>query len=124
VTSQRRAEQHARDLAEHFRFAIHAGGLGTWRWDLATGDTAWDERLEALFGLRPGGFDGSFDSYVARLHPADREMVLARVQDAVATKSSYRVEHRVLWPDGTVHWIAAAGGVTVDEHDVVTGTIG
>nr|MBA3908113.1 SpoIIE family protein phosphatase [Pseudonocardiales bacterium] len=92
--------------------------------DMATGETRWDERLEALFGLPPGGFDGSFDSYVAQLHPADRDWVLATVQDAVATRSSYRVEHRVLWPNGTDRWIAAAGGVTVDEHDVVTGTIG
>ncbi len=124
VTAQRQAEQHARELTEHFRFAIQAGGLGTWRWDMATGETTWDERLEALFGLPPGGFDGSFESYTSRLHPADRERVLAAVEDAVATRSSYRVEHRVVWPDGSDHWIAAAGGVTLDEHDVVTGTIG
>lgn len=36
----------------------------------------------------------------------------------------YRVEHRVVWPDGTIHWIAGAGGVTLDDHGDVAGTVG
>ena len=56
VTDLRVAEQRTRDLTEHFRAALEAGGLGTWRWDMATGETVWDARLEALFGLSPGGF--------------------------------------------------------------------
>jgi PAS domain S-box-containing protein len=124
VGEQRRAEQQVRDLSEHFRLALQAGGLGTWRWDLASGATVWDERLEALFGLGPGEFDGSFDSYVSKLHPDDRDGVLRTVADAVESKSTYRVEHRIVWPDGTVHWIIGAGGVTLDEHGEVTGTVG
>jgi PAS domain S-box-containing protein len=124
VGEQRRAEQQVRDLSEHFRLALRAGGLGTWRWDMASGATAWDERLEALFGLGAGEFDGSFDAYVSKLHPDDRDGVLRAVADAVESKSAYRVEHRVIWPDGTVHWIIGAGGVTLDEHGEVTGTVG
>lgn len=120
----RAVEQQARDVTEHFRAALDAGGLGTWRWDLATGVTVWDERLEALFGLPPGGFDGTYDTYVSMLHPDDRASVIAIVEEAVRTKSRYRTEHRVVWPDGTVHWITGAGGVTVDDRGVVTGTVG
>ncbi len=124
VGELRRAEQDGRDLVDHFRLAVEAGGLGTWRWDMTTGDTVWDERLESLFGLTSGGFDGSFDTYVSMLHPDDREGVLRNVAEAVESKSIYRVEHRVVWPDGSIHWIAGAGGVTVDENGDVTGTVG
>src|SRR5690606_4388755 len=124
VGELRRADQQARDLHDHFRVALEAGGLGTWRWDMASGDTVWDERLHALFGLAPGDFDGSFDAFVALLHPDDREGVLSSIANAVERKSMYRVEHRVVWPDGTTHWIAGAGGVTLDEHGDVTGTVG
>ena len=124
VGELRRADQRARDLHDHFRVALEAGGLGTWRWNMASGHTVWDERLEALFGLAPGGFDGSFDTFVALLHPDDRDGVLGSIANAVEGKSIYRVEHRVVWPDGTVHWIAGAGGVTLDEHGDVTGTVG
>lgn len=124
VNELRLADQRARDLTDHFRLALEAGGLGTWRWDLASGNTAWDERLESLFGLAAGEFDGTFDTYVSLLHPDDRDDVFRNVADAVESKSVYRVEHRVVWPDGTTHWIAGAGGVTVDEHGQVTGTVG
>jgi len=124
VTERRAAEQVARDLADHFRLALRAGGLGTWRWDMQTGHTSWDERLHQLFGVEPGSFDGTFEAYVALLHPDDREGVLARVDEAVRDRSTYRVEHRVVWPDGSVHWITGAGGVVLDEAGQVTGTIG
>ena len=124
LTERRRADQAARDLADHFRLALDAGGLGTWRWDMRTGQTTWDERLEALFGLEPGTFDGTFESYVALLHPDDRDAVLARVDEAVRDRTTYRVEHRVRWRDGSVHWIAGAGGVITDDAGDVVGTMG
>jgi PAS domain S-box-containing protein len=124
VTELRVAEQRTRDLTEHFRAALEAGGLGTWRWDMATGETVWDTRLEALFGLSPGTFDGTFDMYVSLLHPDDRDSVLSTVRGAVETKSSYRVEHKVVWRDGSVHWITGVGAVTLDEAGDVTGTVG
>ena len=124
VTGLRRTEQQAREMTERVRLAIDAGQMGTWRWDLFTGATVWDERLEAIFGFSPGRFDGTFDSYVACLHPDDRESVLAAVRSAVEHKASYRVEHRIVWPDGSIHWISGAGGVIVDEYGSVTGTVG
>jgi PAS domain S-box-containing protein len=86
VSEARLADQRARDLFDHFRLALDAGGLGTWRWDMISGATVWDERLESLFGLAPGGFDGSFDAYVGLLHPDDRDSVLRTVADAVESK--------------------------------------
>lgn len=124
VGDLRIAEQRTRDLSDQFRLALEVGGLGTWRWDLASGETVWDERLETLFGIGVGSFDGSFDTYVSLLHPDDRESVLANIEEAVRTKSTYLVEHRVVWPDGSVHWIAGVGGVTLDEDGNVTGTVG
>ena len=124
VGARRDAEQQARDLSEHFHSALEAGGLGTWRWDMTTGETVWDARMEALFGLAPGEFDGTFDTYVSMLHPDDRESILDAVARAVESKSTYRVEHRAVWPDGAVRWIAGVGGVTLDESGAVTGTVG
>jgi len=124
VAEQRLLEQRAADLTERLRLALDAGGLGTFRWDMTTGVTEWDERLEALYGLEPGGFDGTFDGYVSLLHPDDRTEVLQTVNEAVAEKRAYIVEHKVVWPDGTIHWLEGSGQVTVDSEGVVTGTIG
>ncbi len=40
------------------------------------------------------------------------------------TRTRYRTDHRIVWPDGTCHWIAGVGGVTVDDRGVATGTVG
>lgn len=124
VTEERLLQQRAADLTDHLRLALDAGGLGTWRWDLASGLTYWDTKMEALFGVEPGGFGGSFDAWVALLHPEDVERTVRTVEEAVRTRSPYTVEHRVLWPDGRVHWLLGAGQVTLDAVGEVTGTIG
>ena len=124
MTERRRLEYQSRELADHLRLAIDAGELGTFRWDMASGVTTWDTTLERLFGLEPGEFDGTFDAWVALLHPDDAEHVLAIVDDAVATKGTYEVDHRVVWPDGSVHWLQGRGKVTLDDQGNVTGTIG
>ena len=124
VSEQRLLEQRAADLTEHLRLALEAGELGTFRWDMATGETRWDTRLEALFGLAPGEFDGTFETWVSMLHPDDRSDVLRTLDEAVASKQRYTIEHRVVWPDRTIRWLQGAGQVTLDERGNVIGTIG
>jgi PAS domain S-box-containing protein len=124
VTDQRTMEQANADLMEHLRLAIEAGQFGTFRWDMATGATEWDEKLEALFGLPPGGFDGTFEGWVALLHPEDRDEVLAVIEDAVEQGARYTVRHRVVWPDGSTRWVEGSGQTTFDASGAVTGTIG
>lgn len=124
VTEQRLLEQRTADLTEHLLLALEAGGLGTFRWDLPSGTTTWDEKLESLFGLAPGTFGGTFDAWIDLLHPDDVEHVLAVIDAAVQSKDRYTVQHRVIWPDGTVHWLQGAGQVTLDDHGQPTGAIG
>ena len=124
VTEQRVLEQRAADLAKHLDLALEAGGLGTFRWDIATGATEWDARTEAQFGFAPGSFDGTYETWAKAIPPDDRDSVLRRVADAVEAGGAYSVEHRVVWSDGSVHWLHGAGHVTVDEAGTVTGTIG
>ena len=114
----------ARELAEHLRLALDAAGLGTFRWDRATGAVTWDERMEELFGFAPGTFDGTYESYLSAIHPEDRPLTVATVQEAMRTGEAYRVEHRVVLADGTIRWISGAGKPTLDADGVPNGAIG
>jgi PAS domain S-box-containing protein len=104
--------------------ALEAAELGTWTWDMASATTVWDARLEALHGLPPGGFGGTFDDWVAALYPDDRAECLRRVERALADPGPYVLLHRCIWPDGSMHWIECRGRVTVDADGAPTGTIG
>ena len=109
---------------QQLRLALSAGRLGTWRWDMATGHTEWDATLEQLFGVAPGAFDGTFDAWIALLHPDDVAASMAVLDRAVADRQPYDIEHRVVWADGSTHWLRGRGQVITDEHGTVTGTIG
>jgi PAS domain S-box-containing protein len=124
ITGDLRTERALVESRDTLSRALEAGRFGTWRWDMATGTVDWDEQLEAIFGLPPGGFDGTFETYQSLLHPEDREMILATVNEAVATKSNYDLEHRVVWPDGSVHWLEGRGSVVLDAAGEVLGTVG
>ncbi|MGZ4129854.1 MAG: GAF domain-containing protein [Actinomycetota bacterium] len=110
--------------AEQARLALEASRMGTWRWSMATNEVVWDEALEALYGLPPGGFDRRYETYLSLIHPDDRETSVATIQASIAGGGEHRVEHRVLWPDGSVHWVEGWGRVTRNADGEVDGLIG
>lgn len=124
MTEIREAEAVAAASERRLRLAHEAAQLGSWHWDMASGVTVWDEQLEAIYGLPPGGFDGTFEAWEATLHPDDHDHMMAIVQDAIAERSSYVLRNRIFWPDGTVRWIEAHGSVITDDQGNPTGTIG
>lgn len=124
ISAERRLQQELRTTRDEQRLALSAGRLGILRWDRETGGVTVDATAEALLGLEPGTFDGSFDSWLAMLHPDDRERVRIMLDRAVETRGSYDLEYRVIWPDGSIHWLQGMGQVTLDEEGNVTGRIG
>ena len=114
-----------RTVAEdRLALALEAAELGTWTWDMASGCTIWDARLEAMHGLAPGGFGGTYDDWLEALYPDDRAECVERVERALADPGPYILLHRTAWPDGSLHWIECRGCVTVDGAGAPTGTIG
>lgn len=107
--SRRRTEQQLQETQRQHMLALHAGRMGTWRWDTRTGLATWSEVQESLFGLPPGAYDGSETMFLQALHPEDRQGVQEAIQHALATGQDYQREYRVRWPDESEHWLAAQG---------------
>lgn len=94
-------EAHLRD---HLGLALEAGGLGAWEWRLGSGTVVWDQTLEAIYGLPPGGFDGTIETYRALIHPDDRESAASVAAEARRAGRRYETEHRIIRADGLVRW--------------------
>jgi len=124
VSERRSLEAMVRQDSERLRSAFATARMGAWSWDAATNIVAWDEHMEARYGLSPGTFGGTFEEYVARVHPDDRDAVVQGVADVQDTAGDLMSEHRVVWPDGTVHWIEARGKALRDENGVFLGMVG
>jgi len=84
--------------------------------DYRTGVLRWSEILESQYGLHPGTFGGTFEAFVERIHPDDRESVTETVGKAVKAGADFSTQHRTLWPDGTVRWLSGAGRIHLGEH--------
>lgn len=106
---ERLNQQLARENAELLRMAPSAAQMGMWNRNLVTQKIKWSPDHEQLFGLAPGIFDGKHETFEACLHPDDREPVNQAVQQAIKNNSLYQQEFRVVWPDGSIHWIEARG---------------
>jgi two-component system cell cycle sensor histidine kinase/response regulator CckA len=101
------ADGTAMDLAQR---ALAAARVGTWEWDMATGHVTWSEQVAPIFGLAPGAFAGNFDAYLALLPEADRADVARALERATHDGSdAYEIEHRIVWADGSVHWVEGRG---------------
>jgi len=124
LTEERRLQTELRASRDEQRLALAAGRLGVLRWDRETTEVTLDETAERLLGLPPGVFDGTYESWAAQVHPEDRDRVLAMLDRAVEVRGSYDLEYRVIWPDGSIHWLQGRGQVTLDDDGRVTGRIG
>jgi GAF domain-containing protein/PAS domain-containing protein len=112
------------DRATQLSRSLRAGRMGTWTWDRVAGTVEWDTELEQLFGLPPGGFDGTFEAWRERIDERDRDRITAAIDAAVAAKGQFRFDHRCVWPDGSIHWIEGLGDVIVNSEGAVTGAFG
>ncbi|MBL8670487.1 MAG: PAS domain S-box protein [Alphaproteobacteria bacterium] len=88
--------------------------IGTWDWSIRTGDLFWSEGIPPLFGHAPGELETSYENFVAAVHPDDRGKVEHAVKACIDGVASYDIEHRVVWPDGSVHWLREQGDVVRD----------
>ena len=104
-----------RESAERLRLALEASQTGTWDWNFHSRKLSWDEYMFPQFGLRRAEFADTYEAFLKCVHPDNREQVNRAIASAVQQKSEFNLEFRVLWPDGTVHDIAARGKAFYDD---------
>ncbi|WP_182113786.1 MULTISPECIES: SpoIIE family protein phosphatase [unclassified Actinotalea] len=91
--------------------ALAAADVGTFEWDLATGQLHWDDRMLRLFGYTRQEFRGSVAQFKARLHPDDRPVVGRTVQRAVDARGEVELDCRVVVPGRAMRWLTVRGHV-------------
>ncbi len=113
-TGRKQTVEALRESEERLQLAQHVARVGTFEWNIQTGVNKWTPELEAMYGLEPGGFPGTEEAWERLVHPGDRPQVVRRVNEAME-KGGFEGEWRVVWPDGTVHWLYGRAFVFKDE---------
>ncbi len=117
VTDRKNTEQSNFQLKERLRRGQMYANVGTWEWVIQTGELFWSERIAPLFGYGQGELETTYDNFIAAVHPEDRQKVINAVNDCVYNGKKYEIEHRVVWPDGTVRWLLEKGAVQKDANN-------
>lgn len=109
ITAAKDAEAAQRGSEERLRSAIEVALVGTWDWNLLTGQVSWSDEHFRMMGYGVNAVDPSYEAWIARVHPDDQDAVEQALREARDGKSEYVREFRSLHPDGSVHWLSARG---------------
>jgi PAS domain S-box-containing protein len=117
ITERRKAEQALREQRALLAEAQSLAGLGCWEWDPASGRVTWSDELYEIYGVQRGVFEPSFENYLERVHPQDRERVGALVAAALRDPhgGGFAFEERIVRPAGEVRELRSHGEVVRDE---------
>jgi PAS domain S-box-containing protein len=106
VVEQVRLATALQESEARARIAQQAAHWGVFEYDCLTGKNYWSPELEALYGLEPGTFEGTYEGWRRRLHPEDHDAADKAMEEAYET-GEYSRDFRVVWDDGSVHWLFA-----------------
>jgi len=114
VTEQRQAEEHLRRNRDRLSLAMDVSKLGTYDCYIPENRMEWSARALAIMGLAPGT-SLSYEQYLEMLHPEDRPGMERAREESWKSNRDFEVELRIVWPDGSLHWLVVRGRPYRDE---------
>ena len=112
--ARKRLEDELRKSESRLSRAMSIAHLGFWEWNVVTNDLYWSKELYRIFDVPPEKKDLTYDVFINRVHPEDRESVQRHVDAALNEDASYDIEYRIALPDGQAHYAHAQGEVSRD----------
>ena len=94
--------------------ALAAGQMGSWDWDLLTGEWTWDEGTYRIFGVDPKTFKINANSIRALIHPDDWRPLEEVSRGMAAGARTQQTEFRVMRPHGEIRWCIGTAAASVD----------
>lgn len=115
LAERERVRQTLTASEQRHALALAAGQMGTWVWDVTDDRLTWDEEERRLFGVDAQGAPSSIAAFLALIHPDDRAATENANMAAERSGKVFSHEFRIVWPDGSVRWIADRSTAVRDE---------
>jgi len=96
-------------ITERLRLATRAANIGIWDWNVEKDELLWDDSMYELYGISRKDFGGAYEAWAHAIHPDDKADTEAAIEAALTGKREYAAEFRIVWPNGSIHYIYASG---------------
>jgi PAS domain-containing protein/two-component sensor histidine kinase len=108
---RRKAMAELRETEERLRLATEAGHVGLYDWHVLAGEGRYSGAMVEIYDHPPGGFDPTYEGFLARVHPDDRPRVRRTLDASVAAGTPHELECRIVRSSGEVRWVQVKGRV-------------
>jgi PAS domain S-box-containing protein len=119
-----RAEQELDRAHAALAEAQEVARIGSWEWCIPTNRATWSDELYRLHGLAPQSLEVTFESFLERVHPEDREAVTRVLERAQVDSRPFAVDYRTTLPDGDVRWLHGTARVIADARGAPVRVVG
>lgn len=123
LAAEKQAKEALEESEQRLRIALDAARMGAWQLDLKTGHLDCTPLCKSNFGLAEDA-EVTSDLLTEIVHPEDRVYVRSEVERALRERDVYRAEYRVVWDDGSLHWILASGRASYHESREPSSMVG
>ncbi len=111
-----KSEETLQKNQERLNLALSASHMGVFEFDIIENKRVWDEQMQHIMGFKPGTFCGDSYDISSIIHPDDIAKRNAVIERAIKDKSDYDLEIRIIWPDGSIHYIASRAKIHCDQN--------
>lgn len=115
ITAEKDSQEHLRQSEEQLRLALDAAKMGFWAWNIQTGTVTWSDNFKRIFGLPLDIEEGSYELFLSIVHPDDRDRVHQASISSFESGQNGDINYRIVWPDGSIHWIESMFQFFFDE---------
>ncbi len=124
ITEKKKTEQALQAQNRRMSLAADSAGIGVWEYDIENDTLKWDDWMFKLYGVDKERFSGAYEAWENGVHPDDIELASEALQVAIDTGEKLELQYRILWPDGSLHYLIANALVIKNERQKVVSMIG
>jgi PAS domain S-box-containing protein len=114
LTDRKNEEFVSRQRKTRLDLALRSAEMGVWQWDIIKDTRCFDDKTCQLLGIKPASFTGLAEEFYVTVHPDDRETLKKALARSIECNILYDPTYRTVWPDGSIHFIAARGTLVKD----------
>jgi diguanylate cyclase (GGDEF)-like protein/PAS domain S-box-containing protein len=115
LVQRQRALTRLATSEQRLREAQQVASIGSWELDHRTGELVWSDEVFRIFEVAPDEFGYTFEAYLGRVHPEDRDLVSQALQDALAQRTPYSCVNRIVTPTGQIKHVHGRGETYYEE---------